>query len=103
MFLSSQLPLDDGGGVMHRDDLNAQTRLCIERTRRLLAMAGLGLDHMVKQTSYFLGHANPKDIVANQTRRSSFYREPTGASTGVPLADSGVTGVLAAIDTIAMA
>ena len=103
VFLSSQLPLDDNGAVVHRDDLNAQTRLCIERTRALLAMAGLGLDHMVKQTSYFFGDADPKDIVTNQTLRSSFYREPAGASTGVPLVDFGVTGALAAIDTIAMA
>ena len=103
VFLSSQLPLDDNGAVVHRDDLNAQTRLCIERTRALLATAGLGLDHMVKQTSYFFGDADPKDIVTNQTLRSSFYREPAGASTGVPLVDFGVTGALAAIDTIAMA
>ena len=102
VFLSSQLPLDDTGGVAHRENLNAQTRLCIERTRTLLEMAGLGLDHMVKQTSYFFGEADPKDIVTNQTLRSSFYREPAGASTGVPLADLGVTNVLAAIDTIAM-
>ena len=102
VFLSSQLALDDDGAVVHRDDLNAQTRLCIERTRALLEMAGLGLDHMVKQTSYFFGDADPKDIVTNQTLRSSFYREPAGASTGVPLVDLGVTGALAAIDTIAM-
>ena len=103
VFLSSQLPLDEDGAVVHRGDLNAQTRLCIERTRDLLAAAGLGLDHMVKQTSYFFGDADPKDIVANQTLRSSFYREPAGASTGVPLADFGEPGVLAAIDTVAMA
>ena len=102
VFLSSQLPLDGDGAVVHRDDLNAQTRLCMERTRALLAMAGFGLDHMVKQTSYFFGDADPKDIVTNQTLRSSFYREPAGASTGVPLVDFGVTGALAAIDTIAM-
>ena len=102
-FLSSQLPLDADGAVLHPGDLNAQTRLCIERTRELLVAAGLGLDHMVKQTSYFHGNADPKDIVTNQTLRSSFYCEPAGASTGVPLADFGVTGVLAAIDTIAMA
>ena len=102
VFLSSQLPLDEDGAVMHRGDLNAQTRLCVERTRDLLVAAGLGLDHMVKQTSYFFGDADPKDIVTNQTLRSSFYREPAGASTGVPLADFGEPGVLAAIDTIAM-
>ena len=103
VFLSSQIALDEKGEVVRADDLNAQTRLCIERTRKLLAAAGLGLDHMVKQTSYFHGNADPKDIVTNQTLRSSFYREPAGASTGVPLADFGVAGVLAAIDTIAMA
>ena len=103
VFLSSQLALDDDGAVVHRDDLNAQTRLCLERTRALLETAGLGLDHMVKQTSYFFGNADPDDIVTNQTLRSSFYREPAGASTGVPLADFGEPGVLAAIDTIAMA
>ena len=102
VFLSSQLPLDEDGAVVHPGDLNAQTRLCIERTRELLAAAGIGLDHMVKQTSYFFGDADPKDIVTNQTLRSSFYREPAGASTGVPLADFGEPGVLAAIDTIAM-
>ena len=102
VFLSSQLALDAGGAVVHPGDLNAQTRLCVERTRELLVAAGLGLDHMVKQTSYFHGNADPKDIVTNQTLRSSFYREPAGASTGVPLADFGLTGVLAAIDTIAM-
>ena len=102
VFLSSQLPLDEDGVVVHRGDLNAQTRLCIERTRTLLETAGLGLDHMVKQTSYFFGDADPKDIVTNQTLRSSFYREPAGASTGVPLADFGEPGVLAAIDTVAM-
>ena len=102
-FLSSQLALDAEGAVAHPGDLNAQTRLCVERTRALLAAADLGLDHMVKQTSYFFGDADPKDIVANQTLRSSFYREPAGASTGVPLADLGVAGALAAIDTIAMA
>ena len=102
VFLSSQLPLDEDGAVVHPGDLNAQTRLCIERTRTLLETAGLGLDHMVKQTSYFFGDADPKDIVTNQTLRSSFYREPAGASTGVPLADFGEPGVLTAIDTVAM-
>ena len=102
VFLSSQLPLDEDGAVMYPGDLNAQTRLCIERTRSLLETAGLGLDHMVKQTSYFFGDADPKDIVTNQTLRSSFYREPAGASTGVPLADFGEPGALAAVDTIAM-
>ena len=102
VFVSGQMPLDGHARAMHPGDLGAQTALCIERTRQALAAFGLELDNMVKQTSYFLGNADPKDIVTNQTLRSSSYREPAGASTGVPLNDFGVTGAMASIDTIAM-
>ena len=59
VFLSSQMALDPEGAVAHLGDLPAQTRLCVERTRALLEAAGLDLDHMVKQTSYFHGNADP--------------------------------------------
>jgi hypothetical protein len=74
----------------------------MERTRAALAAFGLDLDHMVRQNSFYLGAADPKDIVANQTLRSSFYAEPAGASTGVPLTDFGIPGVMVSVDTVAM-
>jgi 2-iminobutanoate/2-iminopropanoate deaminase len=102
VFVSGQLPLDERGCALHPGDLGAQTTLCMERTRAALAAYGLGLDHMVKQTSFYLGDADPADIVTNQRLRSSSYREPAGASTGVPLADFGVAGAMVSIDTVAM-
>ena len=87
---------------MHEGELNAQTRLCMDYTRAALAAHGLHLDHMVKQTSYYRGDADPTAIVTNQRLRSSLYREPAGASTGVPLADFGVGHAMVSIDTIAM-
>ncbi len=102
VFVGGQLPLDAAGRALHPGDLVAQTRLCMERTRAALGAFGLGLDHMVKQTTFFLGAADPKDIVANQTLRSTCYTEPAGASTGVPLPAFGIPDAMVSIDTVAM-
>ena len=102
VFLGGHPPLDEGGEVRHRGDLDAQTRLAVAHTRADLAAFGLELDDMVKQTSFYLGAARAEDIVANQRLRSSFYREPAGASTGVPLPGFSLPGAEIEIETIAM-
>ena len=102
VFLGGHPPLDEGGGLRHRGDLNEQTRLAVALTKADLAAFGLDLDDMVKQTSFYLGAARAEDIVTNQRLRSSFYREPAGASTGVPLPAFGLTGAEIEIETIAM-
>lgn len=101
VFVSAQLPLDRDGLALHPGDLNTQTRLSMTRTAGALAEHGLGLDHMLRQTSFYLGNADPADIVTNQRLRSSHYTEPAGASTGVPLVDFGETGAMVSIETIA--
>jgi enamine deaminase RidA (YjgF/YER057c/UK114 family) len=101
VFVGGQLPLDHEGRVPERGDLVAQTRRAMESTRRLLAAFGLDLDHMVKQGSFYLGASRPEVIVANQRLRSSYYQEPAGASTGVPLPFFPLDDVMVAIETIA--
>jgi enamine deaminase RidA (YjgF/YER057c/UK114 family) len=102
VFVGGQLPLDDRGRVLHAGDLNTQTRTVMEYTREALASFDLALDHMVKQTSFYLGEADPKSIVTNQRLRSSYYREPAGASTGVPLPALALEDVMVTVETIAM-
>jgi enamine deaminase RidA (YjgF/YER057c/UK114 family) len=101
VFVGGQLPLDAGGRVAEPGDLVAQTRMAMESTRRVLADFGLGLDDMVKQGSFYRGDARPEVIVANQRLRSSYYTEPAGASTGVPLPCLALPDALVAIETIA--
>jgi 2-iminobutanoate/2-iminopropanoate deaminase len=101
VFVGGQLPLDPGGRVVERGDLIAQTRRAMESTRRLLVVFGLDLDHMVKQGSFYLGESRPEVIVANQRLRSSYYTEPAGASTGVPLPGFPLEDVMVAVETIA--
>lgn len=102
VFVGGQLPLDGEGRAVERGDLVAQTRRAMEATRAVLAEFGLGLDDMVKQTSFYHGESRPEVIVANQRLRSSYYTEPAGASTGVPLPRFALEDVLVTIETIAM-
>jgi enamine deaminase RidA (YjgF/YER057c/UK114 family) len=101
VFVGGQLPLDQGGKVVERGDLVGQTRRAMESTRALLGAFGLELQHMVKQGSFYLGASRPEVIVANQRLRSSYYAEPAGASTGVPLPFFPRDDVMVAIETIA--
>ena len=102
VFLGGHPPLDAQGEIRHRGDLTRQTRLVMAHTQADLAAFGLELDDMVKQTSFYLGAARAEDIVTNQRLRSSFYREPAGAATGVPLPGFGLPGAEVEIETIAM-
>jgi hypothetical protein len=57
---------------------------------------------MVKQNSFYQGKADPETIVSNQRYRSSFYREPAGASTGVPLPFLPLKDLIVSVETVAM-
>lgn len=102
VFLSAHLPLDNNGETIKGGDLNGQTRQVMTNIDETLRSFGLDLNHMVKQTSFFLGKADPADIVTNQTLRSSFYSEPAGASTGVPMPLLALDNVMVTVETIAM-
>ncbi|MGH7322011.1 MAG: RidA family protein, partial [Candidatus Rokuibacteriota bacterium] len=102
VFVGGQMPLDGEGRVVEPGDLIAQTRRVMESTRRVLAACGLHLDDMVKQGSFYLGESRPEVIVANQRLRASYYTEPAGASTGVPLPVFALEEVMVAVETIAM-
>jgi enamine deaminase RidA (YjgF/YER057c/UK114 family) len=102
VFIGQQVALDGQGMPLAPGDLMEQTRLAMEATRRALASFGLTLDDMVKQNSFYLGQANPETIVSNQRYRSSFYTEPAGTSTGVPLPCLPLAGLMVSVETIAM-
>ena len=102
VFVGAQLPFDEQGQLMHGGDLNEQTRFVMRGVEQRLGHFELNLDHMVRQMSFYMGGADPAIIVANQTLRSSYYTEPAGASTGVPMAGFALEDVLVTVETIAM-
>jgi enamine deaminase RidA (YjgF/YER057c/UK114 family) len=102
VFVGQQVALDTAGQPVAPGDLLKQTRRVMESTRTVLASFGLSLDDMVKQNSFYQGQADPETIVSNQRYRSSFYTEPAGASTGVPLPCLPLAELLVSIDTVAI-
>jgi enamine deaminase RidA (YjgF/YER057c/UK114 family) len=103
IFVSQQVALDVDGHPIAPGHLMAQTRQVMASTRSVLAAFGLTLDDMVKQNSFYQGKADPETIVSNQRYRSSFYREPAGASTGVPLPFLPLQELMVSVETVAMA
>jgi enamine deaminase RidA (YjgF/YER057c/UK114 family) len=102
VFVGQQVALDAQGRPIAPGDLLEQTRRVMESTRTVLASFGLTLDDMVKQNSFYQGQADPETIVTNQRYRSSFYSEPAGASTGVPLPCLPLEDLLVSVETAAM-
>jgi enamine deaminase RidA (YjgF/YER057c/UK114 family) len=102
VFVGQQVALDAQGRAIAPGDLLEQTRRVMESTRTVLASFGLTLDDMVKQNSFYQGQADPETIVTNQRYRSSFYSEPAGASTGVPLPCLPLAALLVSVETVAM-
>lgn len=102
VFVGQQVALDAHGQPIASGHLLEQTRRVMESTRTVLAAFGLTLDDMVKQNSFYQGQADPETIVSNQRYRSSFYSEPAGASTGVPLPGLPLADLLVSVETVAM-
>jgi enamine deaminase RidA (YjgF/YER057c/UK114 family) len=102
VFVGQQVALDAAGCPLAPGNLMEQTRLVMESTRTVLVSFGLTLDDMVKQNSFYRGTAEPATIVSNQRYRSSFYTEPAGASTGVPLPFLPLEDLLVSVETVAM-
>lgn len=102
VFVGQQVALDAQGQPIAPGHLLEQTRRVMESTRTVLTSFGLTLDDMVKQNSFYRGQADPETIVTNQRYRSSFYSEPAGASTGVPLPCLPLEDLLVSVETVAM-
>jgi enamine deaminase RidA (YjgF/YER057c/UK114 family) len=102
VFVGQQVALDAQSRPIAPGQLLEQTRRVMESTRAVLVSFGLTLDDMVKQNSFYQGQADPETIVTNQRYRSSFYSEPAGASTGVPLPCLPLENLLVSVETVAM-
>jgi enamine deaminase RidA (YjgF/YER057c/UK114 family) len=102
VFVGQQVALNTAGQPVAPGDLLEQTHRVMESTRTVLASFGLSLDDMMKQNSFYQGQADPETIVSNQRYRSSFYTEPAGASTGVPLPCLPLEHLLVSVETVAV-
>lgn len=80
VFVSGQLGIDDQGRLVAAD-VAGQLHQCVERIRRILANAGIGLDAVVKATVWL---SDAADFPAfNAAYRECFPERPPARSTVV--------------------
>ncbi|MDO7788455.1 RidA family protein [Desulforamulus aquiferis] len=52
VFTSGQIPIDPATGKIVTEDIQAQTKQCLENVKAVLEAAGAGLEHVVKTTVF---------------------------------------------------
>lgn len=73
VYLSGMVPVDTSTGAAIRDDVAEATRLIFRQAAKVLAAAGLGLEHVVKTTVYL---ADMADFPAMNGAYAEAFTEP---------------------------
>jgi enamine deaminase RidA (YjgF/YER057c/UK114 family) len=101
VFAAGQPPVDERGTVLHPGDVEAQTRLVMERLGHALERAGSSVADLVKVTVHYRGGPRPEDLHRNLDIRSRFYASPGPASTGVPVPRLEPDGATILVEAVA--
>lgn len=100
MFLTGQIALDEAGELVGEGDVAAQVAQVWENIRRCCAGLGVGLDHIVKLTTYATDLAHLPAIGAE--RRTHFPADRLPASTFLLVAGLARPEYLVEIEAIVM-
>ena len=102
VFLGGQVSLTEQGAVIDPGEMKAQTVTAMNNIEKVLAELGLGLENIVKINTFYVGTRGEKDLQANASVRSDYYRGPGPASTGIPFPYLAYKDMLIEIDCVAM-
>ncbi|MBI1733903.1 MAG: RidA family protein [Candidatus Rokubacteria bacterium] len=100
LFLSGTTATDEGGEIVGRGDIVAQTRQIYRKFAALLAAAGAGLENIVATTEYVTTTDNYRQTAA--VRREVFGGPPYPTATGVIVAGLLREGTLIEISAVAV-
>jgi 2-iminobutanoate/2-iminopropanoate deaminase len=100
IFVSGQVATDEGGNVVGRGDMKAQTRQALENVKAALAKLGATLDDVVKVTIFVTDMSDFKGI--HEVRRQYFKRGNYPASTLVQVSRLVQEDLLIEIEAIAV-
>lgn len=103
VFTGGQLAFDATREVLHPGDMEAQTRLIMDRILALIGQFGMGVDDLMKIGCWYNGGASVETLKRNAFIRTSYYNRPGPTSTGVPVPVQHHPGLEIQIDVVAMA
>jgi enamine deaminase RidA (YjgF/YER057c/UK114 family) len=101
IFVGGQVSADSHGRPVHPNDMDAQTRASMDHIQNILAGFGVTLDSVIKVNCFYRSGGTPDELHRNLAIRSSYFREPGPATTGIPLENLGLEGLTIEIEAIA--
>ncbi|MFO0990611.1 MAG: RidA family protein [Hyphomicrobiales bacterium] len=102
IFLGGQVSLDKQGNAVKPGNLAAQARQAMIHIGTILNELGASYDDVCKVIAMYEGRCGGDDLHANLSIRSSFFKEPGPATTGIPLPKLAYPGMVIEIDVFAM-
>jgi enamine deaminase RidA (YjgF/YER057c/UK114 family) len=102
IFLGGQVALDQHGQAVGPGELTAQTRQAMDHIGTILRDLGAGYDDVCKVTTVYAASSSAEELHSNLSIRSSYFRDPGPATTGIPLPKLAYPGMVIEIDVFAM-
>ena len=103
VFLGGQYACDVKGLAVSPGDREAQARITMDFIRSILAEFELTMDDLAMTKCFYKSDGTPEALHANLAIRSSYFRDPAGPTTNVPLGTMGLEGLMLEIEGIAVA
>jgi enamine deaminase RidA (YjgF/YER057c/UK114 family) len=102
IFLGGQVSLDGKGRAVHPGDLDAQTHQAMHHIGAILRELGADYDDVCKVMTVYEGACGYDELHGNLGIRSSYFRDPGPATTGIPLPALAYPQMVIEIDIYAM-
>jgi len=102
IHLGGQVALDMHANVLQADNMVEQTKIALKNISTVLADLGASMDDIVKVTTFYQGAASAEDLHKNLVIRSSAFRKPGPATSGIPVPHLVYQHMLIEIEVIAM-
>ena len=102
LITGGQLAISRQEGVLAPYQIETQTRHVMDHLGQLLEQAGMSFDDVIKATTYYRGRAEADDLHDNLEIRSSYYRAPGPASTGVPVVGLAAAAAMISVEVTAI-
>jgi len=102
IHLGGQVSLDSQAQVIDPDDIVAQTKRAIRNIEKVLTELGATLDHVVKVTTFYEGQTGADALHQNLQVRSSAFKQPGPATSGIPVPSLVYENMRVEIEVIAV-
>jgi enamine deaminase RidA (YjgF/YER057c/UK114 family) len=102
IFVGGQVSADPQGRPVHPHNMEAQTRASMDHIRNILDGFGVTMDSVVKVNCFYKSGGAPEELHENLAIRSSYFRAPGPATTGIPLEKLGLEGLTIEIEAMAI-